>query len=89
MVDRDDDLMRKALTGREGKGSAEYEELLHLLGRYGCRKTPTPQNVKALILELAHKELIQRPQYVADCWSALLLKYLKGSDLSTAKKVQE
>lgn len=85
----DEDVVREALKGREGEGSTEYEELLDLLDRYGCRKLPTPQNVKELILELAHKELIQRPQYVADCWSVLLLKYLKGSDLSTAKKVQE
>ena len=26
------------------------------------------ENIKTVILELAHKEIIQKAQYVADCW---------------------
>ena len=85
----DEDVVREALKVSEGKDGSDYDELIELLDRYGCRKRPTQANVKDLILELAHKELIQKPQYVADCWGALLLKYLKGSDLSTAKKVHD
>ncbi|KAJ7373301.1 hypothetical protein OS493_012892 [Desmophyllum pertusum] len=77
------------LSSSQDEAERRHDELIELLDRYGCRKRPTQANVKDLILELAHKELIQKPQYVADCWGALLLKYLKGSDLSTAKKVHD
>ena len=26
------------------------------------------ENIKTVILEVAHKEIIQKAQYVADCW---------------------
>ena len=85
----DEDVVREALQCREDKDASEDEELIDLLDRYGCRKLPTQENVKDLILELAHKELVQKPQYVADCWSAVLSKYRKGSDLSTSEKVHD
>ena len=89
----DEDVVREALKGSEGKDGSDYRELIDLLGRYscryGCRKRVRQGNVKELILELAHKELIKKTQYNAVCWRALLLKYLTGSDLSTAKKVHD
>lgn len=48
------------------------EELLDLLDRFGCRKIPTKENVRYLFLEIAHKELIQKAQYVADSWRDVL-----------------
>ena len=50
----------------------EDEELLDLLDRFGCRKLPTKENVRWLFLEIAHKELIQKAQYVADSWRGIL-----------------
>ena len=81
--------MREALQGSEGKDASEDEKLIDLLDRYDCRKLPTQENVKDLILVLPHKKLVQKPQFVADCWSAMLSKYLKGSDLSTPEKVHD
>lgn len=47
------------------------EDLLELLDRFGCRSLPTKENIDSLILEVAHKEIIQKVQYVADCWHAI------------------
>lgn len=85
----DEDVVHEALKGGECEDGRDYTELIDLLSRYGCRKRPSKENVNSLISELAHKELIQRPRYVAECWRAVLSSYLKGSDLSTAKKVHD
>lgn len=85
----DEVLVREAFKASEGEDAFDDEELIDLLDRYGCRKRPTKENVRALILELAHKELIQRPQYIADCWHVLLGKNCQGTDWSTVAKVYE
>ena len=48
---------------REGNIS---EEFVDLLDRFECRKIPTKENATSLILEVAHKEIVQKPQYIAD-----------------------
>lgn len=45
------------------------EDVLEFLSSYKCYKVPTKDNLKKIILELAHQEIIQKPRYVADCWS--------------------
>ena len=48
--------------------SVDMEDLLEVLDSYGCRSVVSAQNVKMIILEIAHKELIQAPNFVTDCW---------------------
>lgn len=36
------------------------DEFIDLLDRFECRKIPTTENVKSLILEIAHKEIVQK-----------------------------
>ena len=31
-----------------------------------------PENIEVIIQEIAHKELIQKLQYVTDCWKEVL-----------------
>ena len=50
----------------------EEDELLDFLGNYKTYKKPSKENVKQIILELAHQELIQKPKYIAQCWSAIV-----------------
>ena len=62
---------------------------------WGCRKTPTAENIDSVILELAHQELIQKPKYIASCWSPILKLLQSGQDPSfqsidvTAKLYEE
>jgi len=50
----------------------EKDELLNFLGNYKTYKKPSKENVKQIILELAHQELIQKPKYIAQCGSAIV-----------------
>ena len=50
----------------------EEDELLNFLGNYNTYKKPRKENIKQIIFELAHQELIQKPKYIAQCWSAIL-----------------
>ena len=45
-------------------------------------KVPTQENARDLILEVAHKEIVQKPQYVADAWrEALMMLKSNGEGL--------
>ena len=43
-------------------------ELLDFLSTFDCKKNVNANNIKVILEELPHKELIQKPQYVAECW---------------------
>ena len=49
-----------------------FEELLDVLKMYDCRSRITADNIRKVIQEIAHKEIIQKPQYVTDCWKYIL-----------------
>ena len=45
--------------------------LLDLLDSYHCYRMPTCTNVKEILCELAHQELIQKPRYIANCFASV------------------
>ena len=47
-------------------------EVLDFLSAFDCKRRVTQDNVAEIIRELAHKEIIQKPQYVADCWGPIV-----------------
>lgn len=47
-------------------------ELLDFLSAFDCKRRVTQDNLVEIIRELAHKEIIQKPQYVADCWGPIV-----------------
>lgn len=58
------DLVNKALL--EDLLGEEQEELLDLLDRMGAKSIPTRENLKAILLNLGHKLIIQQPKYALD-----------------------
>ncbi|XP_044170450.1 uncharacterized protein LOC122954470 [Acropora millepora] len=48
------------------------EELCDFLSTFDCKKVVNATNIKGILVELAHKELIQKPQYVAECWKSVI-----------------
>ena len=48
------------------------EELCDFLSTFDCKKVVNATNIKGILMELAHKELIQKPQYVAECWKSVI-----------------
>ena len=55
------------------------DDILDFLSSYKCFRNPTKENVKDIISELAHQEIIQKPKYIANSWAPVLmdLKLLK------------
>ena len=43
------------------------DEMLDLLSSYNCYSSPTKESFEGIIYQLAHKEFIQKPKYVASC----------------------
>ncbi|GAA6107349.1 uncharacterized protein LOC125141203, partial [Tachysurus ichikawai] len=44
----------------------DKDELLDLMDRMGVRTVPTQENLKAVLLQVAHKQIIQQPKYALD-----------------------
>ncbi|XP_077862693.1 uncharacterized protein LOC144344694 [Saccoglossus kowalevskii] len=53
--------------------AVDEEDLTDALDNHQCRKLPSADNMREIILEIAHKEIIQEPMFVADCWRKILL----------------
>lgn len=79
----DDEWIRDDTDDEEDKD----KELVELLDRFGCRQFPTKENIKSLVLEVAHKEIIQQAQYVADCWDGVFRGSQTEGKLSTVEGV--
>ena len=52
-------------------------DLIEILGRFDCRKRVTESSVKSIILEIAHKQIIQKAKYVIDAWRLILQLHFK------------
>ena len=58
-------------------------EILDLPSSFKCYRNPTEENLKEILLELAHQENVQKPRYVTNCWSpifTILKKLIKTPD---------
>ena len=66
-----------------GRLSPNDGEILDLVSSFKCYRNPTEENLKEIILELAHQEIVQKPRYVTNCWSpifTILKKLIKTPD---------
>ena len=50
----------------------DSEEVLDFLSAFDCKRRVTSENVAEIIREVAHKEIVPKPQYVADCWQPIV-----------------
>ena len=50
----------------------DSEEVLDFLSAFDCKRRVTSENIAEIIREVAHKEVVQKPQYVADCWQPIV-----------------
>ena len=48
------------------------EDTLDFLSSYKCFRVANAENINEIILQLAHQEIVQRPKYIATCWSTML-----------------
>ncbi|XP_028409486.1 uncharacterized protein LOC114532099 [Dendronephthya gigantea] len=52
--------------------STDHEEVVDFLSAFECKKLVTAANFREVVIEIAHKELVQKPRYVCDCWMDVL-----------------
>ena len=72
-----------------GRLSPNDGEILDLLSSFKCYRNTQEENLKEIILELTHQEIVQQPRYVTNCWSPIftILKKLIKTPEPTPKKV--
>ena len=68
------DILQTALNNFD---AADKEELFEFLEQYGCRVNPTRENIKDVILKIAHKQLVQAPAFISQIWTPILQTNLK------------
>ena len=69
--------------------NAPLEDVLEFLSMWKCYKVPTQENIESIIFELAHKELVQRPRYVVNCWLPILKSLQHDPAFQTPEAVTE
>ena len=85
-VDRDErEILEKAKNNFEIDKVDSYVEVL---GEYNCRKLPNKDNFLAILDEIAHKEIIQTPMFVLDCWRQVLTPMAFDSHASLMSRYQ-
>ena len=67
----------------------QQEDWIDFLDRFGCRRIPKEEERKAVILEIAHKEMIQVAQYVTDSWRKPCKDLLKHPDFASGNSLEE
>ena len=65
LPDSESDILSRALHNFE---DVEIEELVEFFDDHGHVSVPSPDNIRTLVCDVAHKEMIQSPAYVAECW---------------------
>ncbi|XP_049900229.1 uncharacterized protein LOC126390120 [Epinephelus moara] len=78
---QEQDVLRHAL---DDFSSVDDDDLLEVLNSYECRKRVTAASLPEILEELAHKELVQKPMYVIDCWREITQSqmHLNSEELS-------
>lgn len=69
------DLIQRAVDGQVDL--SESDEFMEFLADFDCKKVVNTTNLNQILTELAHKEIIQKPQYVVDCWKNVIPFFLE------------
>ena len=56
----------------DGHFDINNEDTLDFLSSYKCFRVANAENINEIIFQLAHQEIVQRPKYIAACWSTML-----------------
>ena len=64
-------------------------ELLQLLSFYKCYRTPTKDNLHAIIIELAHQETVQKPRYIANCFMEVMCTNTRKKLFSSVEHLEQ
>ncbi|KAL3866619.1 hypothetical protein ACJMK2_043903 [Sinanodonta woodiana] len=57
--------------------SMDEEDLYDVSSSYEARIMPTKDNIRKLVRDISHHQIVQKPSFVTECWSPLLQCYLR------------
>ncbi|ESO90461.1 hypothetical protein LOTGIDRAFT_164040 [Lottia gigantea] len=67
--------------------TVDKEELMDILSTYDCRKIATADNIKYMLTEIAHKEIIQRPMFIIDSMRSVFVLKQEVIDLDEFTRI--
>ena len=67
------------LTAEKDFSAVDTDELVEALDMHECKTVPKQENFKAVLLEIAHKEIIQTPMFISDCWKEVLGSFIRDT----------
>ncbi len=79
-LSKDEEELLKRVLGNGDVFEADDDELLD---RFECKKVPSKENIRSIIMEIGHKQLFQKRRYIAECWREILTKGLVDTSLSS------
>lgn len=63
--------------------AVDKDEIYDALEQYDVKKAINAENTERIVIEVAHKELVQKPMFIADCFNKVLnVTLLVQEDLS-------
>ena len=65
------------------------DDVLDFLSSYKCYRAPTKDNIRSIISELAHQELVQKPRYVSNCWAPIVDILRQDASFQTVQGVSQ
>ncbi|XP_030290693.1 uncharacterized protein LOC115592255 isoform X3 [Sparus aurata] len=65
--------------------TVDSDDLVEVLDSYGCRRRITAETLPTILDEIAHKELVQTPKFVIDCWREITNNHLSLSPEALTK----
>lgn len=65
--------------------AVDSDDLVEVLDGYGCRRKITAETLPTIIDEISHKELVQKPMFVIDCWREITHPHLSLSPEALTK----
>ncbi|XP_034051655.1 uncharacterized protein LOC117532431 [Gymnodraco acuticeps] len=69
--------------------AVDTDDLLEVLDSYGCRRKVSAENLPKIIEEIAHKEMVQKPMFVIDCWREINHQHLNLSPEALTKLLSD
>ena len=67
---------------------ANDEEVIDFLTTYKCFRSQSKENIKQILFEIAHQEIIQKPKYILNCWAPILKSLKVFSDFQSITGVE-
>ena len=64
-------------------------EMLELLSFYNCYRRPTKDNLHAVIIELAHQEIVKKPRYIANCFMEVMWANTHEKSFSSREHLEQ